>query len=159
MRKALLFTSVALILCGAAQAQEPHVKATEAFKTLTKAGHPPVCVMTGFAVKPNGDLEIFGDCQIIAPVPFTFSKEDYDVYEHMRDAERFGMQFMDAEITGASDKATKELIAESVKSFREQRALLCGRHPDWFVFNLYTIPDGPEFSEKAPEACKAGPLP
>jgi beta-glucosidase/6-phospho-beta-glucosidase/beta-galactosidase len=143
MRKALPFAGVV----------------TEAFKTLTKAGHPPACVMTGFAVKPNGNLETIGDCQIIAPVPFTFSKEDYDIYEQMRNAELFGMQFMDAEIAGASDKATKELIAESVKSFREQRALLCGRHPDWFVFNLYTIPNGPEFSEKTPEACKAGQLP
>lgn len=159
MRNALLFAGAVLVLCGVIQAQESHVKATEAFKALTKAGHPPACVMTGFAVKPDGNLEIIGDCQIIAPVPFMFTKEDYDTYEQMRNAELLGMQFMDAETTGASDKATKELIAESVKSFREQRALLCGRHPDWFVYTLRTIPSGPEFSEAAPEACKAGQLP
>jgi hypothetical protein len=159
MRKALLFASVALIVCGVAQAQEPHVKATEAFAPLTKAGHPPACVMAGFAVKPDGNLEAVGDCQIIAPVPFMFTKEDYDTYERMRNAELLGMQFMTAKIGGATDKATTDLIAQGVKSFREQRALLCGRHPDWFVYTLRTIPNGPEFSEAAPEACKSGPLP
>jgi hypothetical protein len=88
VRKALLFASVALILCGVVQAQEPHVKATEAFETLTKAGHPPACVMTGFATNPDGNLETIGDCQIIAPVPFTFSKEDYDIYERMGTSRR-----------------------------------------------------------------------
>jgi hypothetical protein len=159
MRKALLLASVALVVCGVVQAQELHVKATEAFETLTKAGHPPACVMTGFFTNRDGNLETIGNCQIIAPIPFMFTKEDYDTYERMRTAELLGMQFMDAKIGGATDKATTDLIAQGVKSFRGQRALLCGRHPDWFVYTLRTIPDGPEFSEAAPEACKAGPLP
>lgn len=115
-----------------------------------------VC-LASIGVAPDGKIVLLEPCRIVASVPFSFSKEDYDIYGKMLNAISFAMTFMteEAQYPQNNHDSDKALIATAVKGFREQRRLFCARHPEMAVFNLYEVAGGPEFTESYPESCRS----
>jgi hypothetical protein len=114
-----------------------------------------VCI-ANIGTSPSGEITLIPPCLIVAPIPFSFSKDDYDIYRRMMNAESNILMFENTKTLSPKDKhdTEKTLIAESVKLFKEQRTLFCTHHPEMSVFNLSLIEDGPEVTETYPEACK-----
>jgi hypothetical protein len=108
------------------------------------------------SISPSGGISLIPPCLIVAPIPFSFSKEDYDIYKKMLNASTNIMKFENAEALAPKDNhdTEKALITESVKSFKDQRTLFCTHHPEMSVFNLSEIEGGPEATETSPEPCK-----
>lgn len=106
-------------------------------------------------VHPDGSATIPW-CHILASPPFSFSKEDRKIYDSMLTADSNATGFQTSKIKyGDSDGSLTSIIAESVKAFKEQRALFCGRHADMWIFDLDLLPGGGAFSETPPEPCNA----
>ena len=92
----------------------------------------------------------------VASIPFSFTREDYEIYAKMMVDEALGVATINAESqhTQNNRDSDKTIIADIVKDFSQQRQTLCDRHPDMAVFNLHPIAGSPEFTESYPEACR-----
>jgi hypothetical protein len=107
---------------------------------LAQQNPPIICIMHTVWISDGATLKVhpLEPCQIAAPhTAFSFSKMDFETWDHLRERLDQIRDLQKMEVHDNPDRKTDGVWAvELVKSFREQRKLLCARHSDWWIVNL-----------------------
>jgi hypothetical protein len=122
---------------------------------LAQQNPPIICVMHTVWVSDGETLKVqpLEPCHIAAPhTGFSLSKMDYETWNHLEDQLAQIRDWQKLEVHDKPDRKTDGVfVVDLVKSFREQRKSLCGRHPDWWIVNLT---NDAVAAETQPQSCR-----